>query len=72
VLWITMRKLGQAFSSSRAAVIAILSSATAALAWTGWAVPVMISLAALLVTIEAHTECQGLLRTLRARTNIQS
>ena len=67
VLWITMRKLGQAFSISRAAVMAILFSATATFAWTGWAVPAIISLAALLVAIEAHTECQELLRRLRDR-----
>jgi O-antigen/teichoic acid export membrane protein len=68
VLWITLRKLGQAFSANRTVVVAILFIMTAAFAWTAWTIPAIVSLVALLVAIEAHTECQELLRAVRDRT----
>jgi O-antigen/teichoic acid export membrane protein len=68
VLCITLRKLGQAFSINRAVLVAILFGMTAAFAWTTWAIPAIISLAALMVAIGGHTECQALLCGVRDRT----
>ena len=67
MLGITLRTLGQEYSVTRAVVVVALFSATTMFAWVGWAMPVIVGLAACSVAIRLPSECRTLFRAWRDR-----